>query len=52
MNQQDILVQNPAAQRFQQLGTAFSLDIAPGAGHGIDERMLNHALARHRQSEA
>lgn len=41
-----------AARRFQQLGTAFSLDIAPGAGHGIDERMLNHALARLRQSDA
>ncbi|MDX5627931.1 MULTISPECIES: esterase [unclassified Brenneria] len=40
-----------AAQRFQQLGTACSLDIAPGAGHGIDERMLNQALARLRQSD-
>nr|UKE83273.1 esterase [Pectobacterium sp. PL152] len=34
-----------AAERFQRLGTAFTLDIAPAVGHGIDERMLKQALA-------
>ncbi|WP_409306377.1 esterase [Pectobacterium sp. B1J-3] len=34
-----------AAQRFEMLGTQFTLDIIPGVGHGIDQRMLNHALA-------
>lgn len=38
-----------AAQRFQTLGTSFSLDIVPGVGHGIDERMLNHALTNLRK---
>ncbi|PWC20969.1 esterase [Brenneria roseae subsp. roseae] len=33
-----------AAQRFNALGTNFTLDTVPGVGHGIDERMLNHAL--------
>ncbi|MDX6913891.1 esterase [Pectobacterium carotovorum] len=34
-----------AAQRFQELGTAFTLDIVPAVGHGIDERMLKQALS-------
>ncbi|BES84049.1 esterase [Pectobacterium araliae] len=34
-----------AAQRFKTLGTKFTLDTVPGVGHGIDQRMLNHALA-------
>lgn len=34
-----------AAERFQRLGTAFTLDIATAVGHGIDERMLKQALA-------
>ncbi|KML68621.1 esterase [Pectobacterium peruviense] len=33
-----------AAHRFQELGTSFTLDIAPGVGHGIDEQMLKQAL--------
>ncbi|AIA70236.1 putative phospholipase/Carboxylesterase family protein [Pectobacterium atrosepticum SCRI1043] len=33
-----------AAHRFQELGTSFTLDIAPGVGHGIDEHMLKQAL--------
>ncbi|MBN3132259.1 esterase [Pectobacterium brasiliense] len=34
-----------ASHRFQELGTSFTLDIAPGVGHGIDEQMLKQALA-------
>ncbi|MCG8707021.1 esterase [Brenneria sp. 4F2] len=34
-----------AARQFQTLGTPFTLDVVPGVGHGIDERMLNHALS-------
>ncbi|AOR64508.1 esterase [Pectobacterium wasabiae] len=34
-----------AAHRFQELGTSFTVDIVPGVGHGIDERMLKRALA-------
>ncbi|MFE8102822.1 esterase [Brenneria goodwinii] len=41
-----------AAQRFQTLGTLFTLDVAPGQGHGIDERMLNHALTHLRHDNS
>ncbi|MBA0182149.1 esterase [Pectobacterium versatile] len=34
-----------AAQRFQELGTSFTLDVAPAVGHGIDELMLKQALS-------
>ncbi|KFX06673.1 hydrolase [Pectobacterium betavasculorum] len=34
-----------AAHRFQDVGTSFTLDIASGVGHGIDEHMLKRALA-------
>ncbi|MEC5320108.1 esterase [Brenneria populi subsp. brevivirga] len=34
-----------AAQRFNALGTDFTIDTVAGVGHGIDPRMLNLALA-------
>lgn len=34
-----------AAQRFQEQGTSFTLDIAPAVGHGIDEQMLKQAVS-------
>ncbi|MBQ4765601.1 esterase [Pectobacterium versatile] len=34
-----------AARCFQELGTSFTLDVAPAVGHGIDERMLKQALS-------